>query len=89
MGPAIGFCCYEVDEEVASNYNNKSKRKMENGKWKVGLHKQIGIQLNEMDIPSANLKTSNICTFEIQKYHSYRRDGIKSGRLISFAGIKK
>ena len=88
LGPSIGFCCYEVDEEVASNYNNKAKRKMENGKWKVGLHKQIGIQLNEMDIPSANLKTSNICTFESTEFQSYRRDGANAGRMFAFMALR-
>ena len=32
LGPAIGFCCYEVDEEVADNFNKNTKRKMESGK---------------------------------------------------------
>ena len=88
LGPAIGFCCYEVDGEVASNYNNKAKRKMENGKWKVGLHKQICIQLIEMGIPSTNLKLSNICTFESPSFHSYRRDGSQAARMFAFMGLK-
>ena len=26
LGPAIGICCYEVDEEVADNFNKKAKK---------------------------------------------------------------
>ena len=51
LGPAIGFCCYEVDEDVADNFNKNTKRKIESGKWKVGLHEYICLQLAEIGIP--------------------------------------
>ena len=88
LGPAIGFCCYEVDEEVAENFNINSKRKMKSGKWKVGLHEEIYLQLTEIGIPPANIKTSEICTFESQDYHSYRRDGSKAGRMFAFMRLR-
>ena len=64
MGPAIGNCCYEVDAEVADNFDKKSKRKLENGKWRVGLHEQIYLQLTEMDIPSTNIKFTTSAALE-------------------------
>ena len=88
LGPAIGFCCYEVDEGVADNFNKKAKKKLENGKWKVGLHKEICLQLAEMGIPSTNIKTSDICTYESLDFHSYRRDGSKAGRMFAFMGLR-
>ena len=88
LGPAIGFCCYEVEEEVADNFNKNTKRKMENGKWKVGLHEYIYLQLIEMGIPSTYIKKSDICTFESQDCHSYRRDGDKAGRMFAFMRLK-
>ena len=88
LGPAIGLCCYEVDEEVADNFNKNTKRKMESGKWKVGLHKEICLHLTEIGIPPANIKTSQICTFESQDCHSYRRDGAKAGRMFSFMRLR-
>ena len=88
LGPAIGLCCYEVDGEVAERFSKKAKKKMESGKWKVGLHKEISLQLTEMGIPSTNIKTSNICTFESLKFHSYRRDDSKAGRMFAFMSLK-
>ena len=88
LGPAIGFCCYEVDEKVADNFNKNTKRKMKSGKWKVGLHEEICLQLTEIGIPPINIKTSEICTFESQDCHSYRRDGSKAGRMFAFMSLR-
>ena len=88
LGPAIGFCCYEVDEDVADNFNKNTKRKMKSGKWKVGLHEHICLQLAEMGIPSTYIKKSDICTFESQDCYSYRRDGKKAGRMFAFMRLK-
>ena len=88
LGPAIGFCCYEVDEEVADNFNKKAKKKLENGKWKVGLHEQIYLQLIQLKIPSTNINRSDICTFESPICHSYRQNGPNAGRMIAFMKLK-
>ena len=88
LGPAICFCCYEVDMDVADNINKNAKRKMKNGKWKVGLREHIYIQLTKMGIPSKNIMISDICTFQSSDCHSYRRDGEKSGRMYAFMGLK-
>ena len=87
LGPSIGKCCYEVDDDVASYFNIKDKLK--DGKWKIGIREQIIFFLLELGIIKKNIKKSSICTFESKKYHSYRRDGAKSGRLLGFAGIDK
>ena len=87
LGPSIGKWCYEVDDDVATYFNIKSKLK--DGKWKVGIREQIIFFLLELGIIKKNIRKSSICTFESKKYHSYRRDGVKSGRLFGFAGIKK
>ena len=88
LGPAIGCCCYEVDGEVADNFNNKAKTKMESGKWKVGLHEQIYLQLIQLKIPSTNINRSDICTFESPICHSYRQNGPNAGRMIAFMRLK-
>ena len=88
LGPSIGFCCYEVEEEVADKFNNKATEKMENGKWKIGLHEEICLQLTEMGIHSSNIQTSDICTFESADFQSYRRDGFKARRMFAFMRLR-
>lgn len=88
MGPAIGNCCYKVDAEVADSFNNEAKLEVDNGKWKVDLHKQILLQIIELGIPTTNIQASEICTYESDKCHSYRRDGFDAGRMYAFMGMK-
>ena len=65
------------------------KIKLKNDKWKVGIKEQIRYFLMETGVLPENIEISDICTFEKQKYHSYRRDGTEAGRLLAFAGLKK
>ena len=88
MGPAIGNCCYEVDADVADSFNNEAKLEIDDRKWKVDLHKQILLQIIELGIPTANIQTSEICTFESDKCHSYRRDGSDAGCMYAYIGMK-
>ena len=88
LGPAIGKCCYEVDWEVAKNFDDKVKVKMEERKWRVGLHEQIRLQLASVGVQKKNIRSSDICTYESQGYHSYRRDGENAGRMFAFLRLK-
>ena len=102
LGPAIGICCYEVNGEVAHKFDAEATIKLENacppfsvdqndqrrGKWKVGLHEQISLQLAAAGIPEENIQTSDMCTYESQDCHSYRRDGENAGRMFAFLELK-
>ena len=88
LGPAIGKCCYEVDGEVAKKIDDKAKVKMEERKWRVGLHEQIRLQLASVGVQKKNIRSSDICTYESQGYHSYRRDGENAGRMFAFLRLK-
>ena len=88
LGPSIGVCCYEVGIEVAKSFNVDAKLKLDNQKWNVDLHKQISFQLIESGILPINIYCSDICTFDSQKCHSYRRDGLNTGRMYAFIGMK-
>ena len=88
LGPAIGICCYEVDGEVAKKFDDKAKVKMEERKWRVGLHQQIRLQLASVGVQKKNIHSSEICTYESQGYHSYRRDGENAGRMFAFLRLK-
>ena len=88
LGPSIGFCCYVVNNDVADYFNLDAKMKLKNGKWKVGIREQIKSMLIKLDISSKNIKISNLCTFETIGCHSYRRDGINSGRMIALMSLQ-
>ena len=88
LGPAIGICCYEVDGGVAKKFDDKAKVKMEERKWRVGLHEQISLQLASVGVQKKNIRSSDICTYESQGYHSYRRDGENAGRMFAFLRLK-
>ena len=88
LGPAIGICCYEVDWEVAKKFDDKAKVKMEERKWRVGLHEQIRLQLASVGVQKKNIRSSDICIYESQGYHSYRRDGENACRMFAFLRMK-
>ena len=88
LGPAVGICCYEVNREVANNFNKNAKKRLENGKWKIGLHEEICLQLTKIGIPSFNIQTSDLCTYESPNCHSFRRDGTLAGRMFAFMRLK-
>ena len=88
LGPAIGICCYEVGVEVAHKFDDEAKMKLEDRKWKVGLHDQINLQLASSGILEENIQTSNMCTYESRDCHSYRRDGDNVGRMFAFMELK-
>ena len=62
--------------------------KLEDRKWKVGLHDQINLQLASSGILEENIQTSDMCTYESRDCHSYRRDGDNVGRMFAFMELK-
>jgi copper oxidase (laccase) domain-containing protein len=45
--------------------------------------------LIEYGVKSDNIEVSNLCTFEKEYLHSYRRDGKVSGRALGIIALKK
>ena len=89
LGPSIGQCCYEVDDNVARFYSSKSKILLDSNKVKLNIKLEIQIELERMGVLPKNINISNLCTFELSTYHSYRRDGLKAGRMYATLMIKK
>ena len=89
IGPAIGRCCYEVGDDVASQFVSK----FGGGDW---LFEKGGgkflldlVELNRIELRDAGvseIETMNICT-SCRDLPSYRRDGSATDRMISFVGI--
>ena len=82
IGPGIGICCYEVGAEVASQFGLSEK-------GKIDLAAANCRQLLDKGVPAANIETIRACTFcNAEQFFSYRRDGEKAGRMISFIRIQ-
>jgi YfiH family protein len=83
IGPSAGVCCYEVGEEVAVIFKNKIVP-YKNKKIFLDLKNENKIQLQQQGILEGNIEVSTYCTIcENELFHSHRRDGKKSGRMMA------
>lgn len=94
IGPSILDCCFEVDKDVVDMFNEEFTDieefirlgEIKEGKQKyyidtVGINKK---ELLRMGLLEENIYLSNICTkCNSDIYHSYRGQGIDSGRNIT------
>ncbi|HYF02839.1 MAG TPA: peptidoglycan editing factor PgeF [Patescibacteria group bacterium] len=79
---------YIVREDVAQHFPRSVKR-INNKEYLFDNRMEIQLQLHEAGVPRSNIEVSDGCTIggEID-YHSYRRDGERSGRMAAFIGMK-
>ena len=82
IGPGIGKCCYAVGPEVAAQFG-------ESGPAHVDLVEANLRQLAEAGVPLGQIYAARLCTrCGVDEFHSYRRDHARSGRMLSFVGIR-
>ena len=86
IGPSIRQCCYEIKEDV-SKYFNKKYINMRNDNLYLNLLDKIKDDIISEGIDNHNICSSQICTFEDQKYYSYRKGD--NGRIYSAIGSKE
>ena len=88
IGPSAGKCCYEVDEEVAEKFGAEFVSNGTSGKRKVDLKNANRHQLLSQGVLGSNIEVHGGCSIhEDALYHSHRRDGKGSGRMMAVAGI--
>lgn len=88
LGPSISQANYEVGEEVAELFDNKYLVKLNN---KIFLDVALANYdvLIDFGIPPNQIQKSSICTYEMKElFHSYRRDGEKSGRSMGVIALR-
>lgn len=96
IGPAIGKCCYVVDDYVinfvrelelkgANIYSEKedSQYQLDLKQLNYELLKKAGIKENQISV------SSNCTSCENTLFFSHRKDNGKTGRMMSFIGIKE
>jgi len=87
IGPAAGACCYEVGAEVAGALDAGSIT-VRNGKQYADLKSANVAQLVRAGVSASLIEVHPACTIhEAASYHSHRRDGYRSGRMVGVAGI--
>ena len=90
IGPAIGGCCYEVRDDVASQFISRFSGERDwlfekgDGKFLLDLVELNRIELCDAGVPE--IEIVNLCTC-CQGLPSYRRDGSGTEKMLSFVGI--
>ena len=92
IGPHNKICCYEVSEELISEFKNVDYLKnadINKGRF-LSLENCIIEQCKINGVKEKNIITSDYCTFcsENVKFHSYRKTGKDAGRQFSLIYIK-
>jgi polyphenol oxidase len=90
IGPAAGVCCYEVGEEVAERFPADMVKKKTDGKFLLDLPSANKRQLIEAGLDEENIQSEGVCTIcSPDRFHSYRRDGKMSGRMMGIIGMRE
>jgi polyphenol oxidase len=95
IGPSIGLCCFEVNEEAAESFGGLQDNEKfllagnRPNKWIVDLPEANRRQMINCGIPEANIDLSRLCTSCRQDlFFSHRGSGGITGRQLNFIMIK-
>jgi hypothetical protein len=98
IGPHIGACCYEVDAPVLDAIQTElgsaalaGATRVRSGHWMLDLGALAALALEQAGIPRARIGTAAACctACDRERFHSYRRDGARAGRLVHFAAVPR
>ncbi len=85
IGPLIKKCCYEVKDNVSSKFDDKYILKNDD-KLFLDLEAKIIDDLLSCGVNLKNIKFSELCTFENQRCHSFRKTN-NTERMYSLIGV--
>jgi len=95
IGPAIGPCCYEVDERVIRPLGERFGdikdlvTEKGGGKWLLDLWKANTVLLTGAGLVPDNIASMGLCTScNNEMFYSYRRDGRKTGRMMGLVMLE-
>jgi len=97
IGPAIGQCCYEVNEQVARQFmetelyfGDGAIIDKKNGHYDLDLKKINKEILKKAGILPNNIEVSGWCTScNNELFFSHRKEQGKTGRMASWIGLRK
>ena len=92
VGPAIGPCCFEVQQGVYGLFEKEYGNPVifqNNGKMYVDLWKAAVMDMRSAGIPSQNVSVSELCTScDKDHFFSHRRDEGKTGAMLAFIKLR-
>lgn len=89
LGPSISQVNYEVGQEVAKKFDDQFILLKENKYYLDLARANFNMLINE-GVKEKNIQVSKLCSYEYSNLlHSYRRDGVKSGRALGVIAIKE
>jgi hypothetical protein len=87
IGPGAGVCCYTVGDDVASKFDERYVKNVQE-KVFLDLKHANAEQLVAGGVRAQHIETSPYCTIcNADLFHSFRRDGSKSGRMMGVIGL--
>ncbi|MCD7033877.1 peptidoglycan editing factor PgeF [Metabacillus sp. GX 13764] len=97
IGPSIGPCCYTVDSRVMDHVYSQNAAEpdkiyseIKKGQFSLDLKELNRQLLIKAGLKDENIHVSSYCTgCESDLFFSHRRDNGKTGRMISFVGMKE
>lgn len=92
IGPHNRSCCYEVSEELISEFQNNNifkTDKLISVDRNLNLYRCIELQLLDKGIKNINIVNCDLCTYCSKDigFYSYRKEKDKEGRMYSFVFI--
>jgi polyphenol oxidase len=87
IGASAGQCCYEVGEDVAGAFDPKHSRPLGEGKYLFDNRGVVLEQALSAGVPPGHIEVDPRCSICGDAFHSYRRDGARSGRMFSVIGM--
>jgi polyphenol oxidase len=85
VGPSAGSCCYKVNHDVSSRFDEQFVRE-DGGSIYVDLKSANRHQLIASELLAHQIEMSDECTICDTRFHSHRRDGAESGRMMAMIG---
>jgi polyphenol oxidase len=92
IGPHIELCCFEVGDDVAAELSRAARpsacesliQRGLSGKARVDLRRLVRAQLEEIGLAPGAIDDVRACTVcDSARFHSFRRDRDRSGRMLS------
>ena len=96
IGPAVGPCCYEVDDKVRREFKDHPefekllKAAAKKGSWMLDLALANRLQLEAAGVPVDQIGAAGVCTScRRDAFFSHRGDGETTGRQLNFIMIRE